>query len=397
MANVLIVDDEPLCREFVTRTLQHLGHHVTSAADGETAIDFLRRSQVTDLLIVDIRLKGLDGLAVVRALEETQPNSSVILTTGYVLPADVPSLFRRDNVWYLPKPFRLHSLTKMVREALASVELRGAQPATGPYSVITTLPGDQASAAEPIPTSTVAPVPEFVRLKSALEDASQTAVPNRETAGLRLLLAALVTYAELPVPASVMHLPEDARQNLVRDLISAIVNSCSTVEVCLVCAWGLRTIIRVPVGSIRITCRQLARRLEEALTSERRIDPRVATVLAEILARGRDSGQLREGQLATDLGVDPAHLGHLLRKHTGFGFMEWIWGVKLFLALPALARSDQPIKTIAYECGFANPAQFSKSFRRIFGLAPSAFRGSFADAHNRQSLPTLGKRSRLPI
>jgi AraC-like DNA-binding protein len=77
--------------------------------------------------------------------------------------------------------------------------------------------------------------------------------------------------------------------------------------------------------------------------------------------------------------------------------MEWVWGVRLFLAVPALVRSDQPVKTTAYECGFANPAQFSKSFRRIFGLAPSAFRAALADAQNRQSLPKTDKRSYLPI
>lgn len=386
MANVLVVDDEPLCREFVTRTLAHLGHQVASAADGETALDLLRRPQITDLLIVDIRLKQLDGLAVVRAMEKIQPDLPVIVTTGYVLPADAPSLFRRGNISYLPKPFGLQLLINTVQEALASTE-HGGRPARGLYSEHAKAQAGEALA-ESVLTSSTAPVAELLTLESAVKPADTAVAANDQSTSIRRLLSVLdacVTPGSSEPPGRAVN---EQRRHIVHHLIVAAA-SCTTVESLLVCASGLRTLGQGRRGSLERASARLAQWLREANIPGRHLDPRVAAVLAEFHARGRNCGQLRESELAADLGIDPAHLGHLLRKQTGFGFIEWSRGVRLFLAVRALARDDQQVKTIAYDCGFSDAAQFSKAFRQLFGLTPRAFRAALGHTQNGQLFPKI--------
>ena len=64
---VLIVDDEPPIRRFLRTALAAQDYRVEEAADGETALDFLKRNPV-DLIVLDLGLPGMDGLALCRAI-----------------------------------------------------------------------------------------------------------------------------------------------------------------------------------------------------------------------------------------------------------------------------------------------------------------------------------------
>ena len=76
---ILIVDDEPPIRRFLRTALAAQGYRVEEAADGEAALDFLKRNPV-DLVVLDLGLPGMDGLEVVRQLRGTglghRPSSS---------------------------------------------------------------------------------------------------------------------------------------------------------------------------------------------------------------------------------------------------------------------------------------------------------------------------------
>ena len=113
---VVIVDDEPLARERLKRLLQEFpGYEVVGeAGDGESALDVIDDEE-PDLVLLDIRMGGMDGLQVGRQLAEMDVPPAVIFTTAYSEHA--LSAFDASAQGYLLKPIRLEKL----RDALQRV------------------------------------------------------------------------------------------------------------------------------------------------------------------------------------------------------------------------------------------------------------------------------------
>jgi two-component system OmpR family response regulator len=123
MAGLLVVDDdERICR-LVSRVLRENAYAVTVAMTGGQALD-LSASQQFQLVILDLRLPGLDGFAVLRELGRIAPNTPVLVLSGI---ADVAARVRCLDMGaadYLLKPFA-------VVELLARVAARLREPARG--------------------------------------------------------------------------------------------------------------------------------------------------------------------------------------------------------------------------------------------------------------------------
>lgn len=84
--------------------------------------------------------------------------------------------------------------------------------------------------------------------------------------------------------------------------------------------------------------------------------------------------------MARDLGVSPAHLARVYRRHAGRSIHQQRMGLRMHAAVELLADAERGLTDIALELGYANPSHFSSSFRRVFGRAPSALRGASARA-----------------
>ena len=106
---------------------------------------------------------------------------------------------------------------------------------------------------------------------------------------------------------------------------------------------------------------------------------RVRHCVERLQAAGPACGRLREADLARETCVDPAHLGRLVRQHTGLGFREWRLGIRMRLAVWALAVNDDAVKCVALNAGFTGTAPFDRAFRRLFGMRPGDFRRLAAD------------------
>jgi len=119
---VLLVEDDPLVRQFVESQLIALGYCVVSAGNGEEAIGLLRQDRAFDLLLTDIVMPGaLKGPEVAAEARSLAPAIAVLYTTGYAqqaalayadLPADAP---------VLSKPYRRATLARMLRSVLDKV------------------------------------------------------------------------------------------------------------------------------------------------------------------------------------------------------------------------------------------------------------------------------------
>ena len=120
LARILVVDDEPIVRNLVRRTLETAGHEVTEAEDGEVALR-VSRDQPMELVIADLFMPVMDGLQLIVQLREEPPDTKVVAISGSVYerrPRFLEIAGRMEAVVTLAKPFTAEELLKAVQEAL---------------------------------------------------------------------------------------------------------------------------------------------------------------------------------------------------------------------------------------------------------------------------------------
>lgn len=116
VAQVLVVDDEPMVREVVARYLELDGVQVHEAADGQQASDWLDHN-VADLIVLDVMLPGIDGLALLRRVRANS-DVPVILLTARAEEIDRIVGLELGADDYLVKPFSPRELAVRVRTVL---------------------------------------------------------------------------------------------------------------------------------------------------------------------------------------------------------------------------------------------------------------------------------------
>ena len=121
-ARVLLVDDEDLLREVLAEQLDEAGYGVLVAANGNEALALLAAGEAVDVLVTDLSMPGMDGLAVIRAAQERRPGLPAVLLTGYA--GDGAALAVGGAVSgsfsLLRKPIRLHDLIDRIQSLLAA-------------------------------------------------------------------------------------------------------------------------------------------------------------------------------------------------------------------------------------------------------------------------------------
>ena len=121
MARILIAEDEEAVRGFVRRALELDGHEVTLASDGAAALDVLVSDGLPfDLLLSDIKMPIMDGIALALAAARDYPTLTILLMTGYAdqreRASDLQALIRD----VITKPFSLAEIRAAVNGALAA-------------------------------------------------------------------------------------------------------------------------------------------------------------------------------------------------------------------------------------------------------------------------------------
>jgi len=120
MARILIAEDEETLCAMCARALSTAGHEVVTACDGGDAFDVLKRERGRfDLLLTDIRMPVMDGIALSLAAARDFPNLVILLMTGYSDQRERAHGLDALIHDVLPKPFTLAALRGAVTEALA--------------------------------------------------------------------------------------------------------------------------------------------------------------------------------------------------------------------------------------------------------------------------------------
>ncbi len=116
-ARVLVVDDEPEIVAVLTEALRREGHEVSACTTGAAALAAGGEERF-DVVLADIRLPDLDGLAVLRGFQEASPESAVILMTAFGTVETAIQAIKAGAYDYVPKPFKLDEVRIAVQRAL---------------------------------------------------------------------------------------------------------------------------------------------------------------------------------------------------------------------------------------------------------------------------------------
>ena len=114
---VLVVDDEASIRDLLSKTLALVGYQV--APDGRSALEQMQRSRY-NLLITDLRMPGMDGMAVVHEARRVDADLAVIVVTAVPTEASAIEAANVGVSGYLTKPFKASKLLKITAKALES-------------------------------------------------------------------------------------------------------------------------------------------------------------------------------------------------------------------------------------------------------------------------------------
>jgi len=118
MARILIAEDDEAVRGLVMRALAEDGHELTATADGIAALDVLDQSGDFDLLLTDVKMPAMDGIALAMAAGRGHPDLAIMLMTGF---ADQRERAHDLDAYVhdvIAKPFSLAQIKDAVREAL---------------------------------------------------------------------------------------------------------------------------------------------------------------------------------------------------------------------------------------------------------------------------------------
>lgn len=121
MANLLLVDDDDAVREVLAFNLTEAGHSVTCASDGAEGL--ARYSEDIDLVLTDLRMPKMDGMALLTALRERDPAAVVIVLTAFGGSERALEAMRHGAFHYVEKPVNRNALHAVVEAAAQHSQL----------------------------------------------------------------------------------------------------------------------------------------------------------------------------------------------------------------------------------------------------------------------------------
>jgi len=116
---ILIVDDHETIWDFLIEALQKLGYSVLLAENGLDAVEIYEAnpSQI-DLVLLDMIMPKQGGHQTFFRIRSIDPNAKILLSSGFVSEAEVHDLLKQGACGFLPKPHRLPTVAKAIRQIL---------------------------------------------------------------------------------------------------------------------------------------------------------------------------------------------------------------------------------------------------------------------------------------
>jgi DNA-binding NtrC family response regulator len=119
MAKILVIDDEEGIRSLLDTLLTRKGYDVVLADGGRKGLELFRRER-PDVIVLDLKMPEMDGMAVLQQIHNLNPGQPVIILTGAGLPEAEERLRAFGVSEYVEKEFSLHRLGDALKRALAA-------------------------------------------------------------------------------------------------------------------------------------------------------------------------------------------------------------------------------------------------------------------------------------
>jgi CheY-like chemotaxis protein len=113
MAHILVVENERTIRFLITRILLRMGHYVTEADNGVSALAIVEK-QLPDLVLTDLHMPRMDGLKLIEHLHEDFPTLPIVVVSIYT--ERVSEALQKGAQYYLNKPFSFQQLTSFIQQ-----------------------------------------------------------------------------------------------------------------------------------------------------------------------------------------------------------------------------------------------------------------------------------------
>ncbi|NIV40212.1 MAG: response regulator [Anaerolineae bacterium] len=234
-ARIMVVDDEAAARVSLAEILRLEGYQVATAASGEEALSLLNKSGPFDLIVLDLKMPGMDGLEVTESVQSQSPGTVIILLTAFGTLETAIEAIRKGALDYLLKPCPIPEVLESVRRGLAKRQQEQQRQhlvsqLQRTLSELAVVEGADAAeeAAPPEPS-------RFIQIRDVVVDRQKHMVMLQ---GRPLEL----TPTEFKILACLMETPDEvwSPQELVRNAQGYETD-----------AWGARAIIRVHIRRLR--------------------------------------------------------------------------------------------------------------------------------------------------
>ena len=114
---ILVIDDEQGVRDLFAKVLSRQDYNVLTAASGADGIQVAREQKV-NLILLDIKMPGMDGLETLRRLKKVSPETAVIIITGFGTLQTSRKALKLGAVDYITKPFDLDFALSVIKDTL---------------------------------------------------------------------------------------------------------------------------------------------------------------------------------------------------------------------------------------------------------------------------------------
>jgi CheY-like chemotaxis protein len=112
---ILLVDDHKYSLLVIKKMLERSGIIVITVENGKDALDNIKGNQNIDLVLMDIKMPGMDGYSAMKEIKKLYPEMKVIAQTAYALSGDKNTILNAGFDDYLPKPISVKSLDEIIK------------------------------------------------------------------------------------------------------------------------------------------------------------------------------------------------------------------------------------------------------------------------------------------
>jgi len=115
---IMIIDDEKIVGDMAKMSLEREGYHVETFLNGESALARLKEERF-DVVVTDLKMKGIDGMEVLKTVKELHPDTKVIMITAFANLDTAIEALRGDVHDFFPKPVKIKELKVSIERALS--------------------------------------------------------------------------------------------------------------------------------------------------------------------------------------------------------------------------------------------------------------------------------------